>query len=63
VTTVGHSPWIHNENDGVVTLESMKFRDDFELVEIQLNHYEVVISNKVVELILERINRAFKKDQ
>jgi hypothetical protein len=63
VTTVGHSPWIHNENDGVVTLESMKFRDDFELVEMRLNHYEVVISNKVVELILERINRAFKKDQ
>ena len=42
VTTVGASPWIHDENDGVVTLESMKFREDFELIEVDLNHYEVV---------------------
>ncbi len=60
VTTAGHSPWIHNENDGVVTLDSMKFRKDFELLEVKLNHYEVIISNKIVELILERIGRALK---
>jgi pimeloyl-ACP methyl ester carboxylesterase len=59
VTTVGQSPWITEPNDGVVTLESMKFRKDFELVEVPLNHYEVVISDKVVEIVLERIKRAF----
>jgi pimeloyl-ACP methyl ester carboxylesterase len=58
VTTVGQSPWIAAPNDGVITLESMRFRKDFELVEIELNHYEVVISDKVVELILQKIRKA-----
>lgn len=58
VTTVGQSPWIHDPNDGVVTLESMRYRKDFELVEVPLNHYEVVISDRVVKLILDRIQRA-----
>ncbi len=57
VTTVGQSPWIHEPNDGVVTLESMKHRKDFELVEIPLNHYEVVISDKVVNIVLDRIKK------
>ena len=60
VTTAGSSPWIQRENDGVVTVESMRFRDDFELIEIKLNHYEVVLSNIVVELILERIEKSLK---
>lgn len=58
VTTRGDSPWIHEENDGVVTIESMRYRKDFELVEMPLNHYEVIISNKVVELVLDRIKKA-----
>lgn len=58
VTTVGQSPWITEPNDGVVTVESMKFRKDFELVEVPLNHYEVVISDQVVEIVLDRIKRA-----
>ena len=60
VTTVGASPWIHDENDGVVTLESMKFREDFELIEVDLNHYEVIISDKVVKIILDKINKVLK---
>lgn len=60
ITTVGQSPWIHDENDGVVTLESMRFRKDFELVEVKLNHYEVVISNTVVDLILNRLSKFLK---
>jgi len=57
VTTRGASPWINEPNDGVVTIESMQYRTDFELVELPLNHYEVVISNTVVEIILTRIAR------
>ena len=57
VTTRGASPWIQEPNDGVVTIESMRYRKDFELVELPLNHYEVVISNQVVEIILDRIGR------
>lgn len=59
VTTVGQSPWIKEPNDGVVTLKSMRSRQDFELVEMPLNHYEVVISDRVVDLVLDRIRRAF----
>lgn len=57
VTTRGDSPWIHEPNDGVVTIESMKYRDDFELIELPINHYEVVLSNKVVEIVLDKIKR------
>lgn len=58
VTTVGQSPWIQEPNDGVVTLKSMRSRTDFELVEMDLNHYEVVISDRVVELIIDRISKS-----
>lgn len=58
VTTVGQSPWISEPNDGVVTQKSMRFRDDFELVDIDLNHYEVVLSDKTVEIILDRLHRS-----
>ena len=57
VTTRGQSPWIVEENDGVVTLASMRYHPDMELVELPLNHYEVVISNKTVEIIKDRLNR------
>ncbi len=58
VTIEGASPWIVDPNDGVVTIKSMKFRKDFELVEMNLNHYEVVLSDKVVELIIKKIKKA-----
>jgi pimeloyl-ACP methyl ester carboxylesterase len=58
VSTVGQSPWIRDTNDGVVTLESMRFRKDFEQIEVPLNHYEVVISDRVVEIILDRIRKS-----
>ena len=58
VTTRGDSPWIHERNDGVVTIDSMRARTDFELIELPLNHYEVVLSNQVVEIILYRIQQA-----
>jgi hypothetical protein len=57
VTTRGASPWIQEPNDGVVTIESQQYRQDFELVELPLNHYEVVISNAVVDIVLERVKR------
>jgi hypothetical protein len=55
VSTRGDSPWIHEQNDGVVTLDSMRFRKDFDMVEFPINHYEVVLNSKVVELILDKI--------
>lgn len=58
VTTVGQSPWIIEPNDGVVTLKSMRYRKDFELIEVPLNHYEVVLSDRVVKIILDKIKKA-----
>ena len=58
VSTSGQSPWIVDPNDGVVTLKSMRSRKDFEQVELDLNHYEVVISDRTVKLILDRIKKA-----
>ena len=60
VTVKGQSPFMHEPNDGVVTIASQKHHDDMELVEVDYNHYEVVLSDVVVKLIKERVNK-FKK--
>ena len=60
VTVKGQSPFMHEPNDGVVTIASQKFHADMELVEVDFNHYEVVLSDLVVGLIQERVKK-FKK--
>jgi pimeloyl-ACP methyl ester carboxylesterase len=60
VTVKGQSPFMHEANDGVVTIASMKHHDDMELVEVDYNHYEVVLSDQIVDIIKERIKK-FKK--
>jgi pimeloyl-ACP methyl ester carboxylesterase len=60
VTVKGQSPFMHEPNDGVVTIASQKHHKDMELVEVQYNHYEVVLSDEVVTLIKERVKK-FRK--
>lgn len=60
VTIKGQSPFMHEPNDGVVSIASQKHHEDMELVEVDYNHYEVVLSDVVVKLIKERVNK-FKK--
>jgi pimeloyl-ACP methyl ester carboxylesterase len=60
VTVKGQSPFMVEPNDGVVTIASMKHHADMELVEVDYNHYEVVLSDKIVDIIQERTNK-FKK--
>jgi len=60
VTVKGQSPFMLAHNDGVVTVASQKHHVDMELVEVDYNHYEVVLSDQVVDLIQERVNK-FKK--
>jgi hypothetical protein len=60
VTTAGQSPFMIAANDGVVTINSQRHHKDMELVEIDYNHYEVVLSDEVVELIKERVKK-FRK--
>ena len=51
VTVKGQSPFMHEPNDGVVTIASQKHHEDMELVEVNCNHYEVVLSDEVVDII------------
>jgi pimeloyl-ACP methyl ester carboxylesterase len=60
VTVKGQSPFMAEHNDGVVTVASQKYHADMELVEVDYNHYEVVLSDVVVKLIKERVKK-FKK--
>jgi len=57
VTVKGQSPFMHEPNDGVVTISSMKHHTDMELVEVDYNHYEVVLSDQIVDIIRERIKK------
>ena len=60
VTMKGQSPFLAEANDGVVTISSMKHHKDMELVEVDYNHYEVVLSDKIIEIIQERLKK-FRK--
>jgi pimeloyl-ACP methyl ester carboxylesterase len=57
VTVKGQSPFMAGSNDGVVTISSMRHHADMELVEVDYNHYEVVLSDQIVNIIQERTNK------
>jgi len=57
VTIKGQSPFMHEPNDGVVTIASQRHHEDMELVDVKYNHYEVVLSDEVVGLIKERVKK------
>lgn len=57
VTVKGQSPFMHEPNDGVVTIASQKHHEDMDLLEVDYNHYEVVLSDQVVNIIKERTNK------
>jgi len=61
VTVKGQSPFIHEPNDGVVTISSQKRHADMELIEVDYNHYEVVLSDQIIDIIKERIDMITKK--
>ena len=60
VTVKGQSPFMVEPNDGVVTISSQKHHADMELIEIDYNHYEVVLSEKVIDIIKDRIKNTQK---
>ena len=60
VTVNGESPWMVEPNDGVVTIASMKYRNDMEFFEVRSNHYEVVINLSIVNLIKQKIKQVTK---
>jgi len=57
VTVSGGAAWILGANDGIVTVRSQRHHGhDMELIEVNYNHYEVVLNDSVINLIKERIN-------
>ena len=54
VTVKGQSPFIVEDNDGVVTIDSQRHHEDMELVDVDYNHYEVLQSESVVKIIKSR---------
>lgn len=57
VTVRGGSPFISEANDGVVTLESMRRHSGImDLIELNLNHYEVLLSRLTVNVIKKRLD-------
>ena len=56
VTVKGDSPWVLGHNDGVVTISSQKHHaKDMDLIEVEYNHYEVVLNDQVLGIIQERL--------
>jgi pimeloyl-ACP methyl ester carboxylesterase len=55
VTTRGNSPWILHANDGVVTVNSQSCRTDMSLIELDINHYEVVLNQDTINIIKTKL--------
>lgn len=62
VTTKGKCPWIYAANDGVVTVNSQRYFKEMDLIELDINHYEVVMSPDVVDIIKLKINSVKSED-
>jgi len=60
VTINGASPFMIEPNDGVVTIASMKHLENkMEIIEMPINHYEVVITDPVIDIIKQRLPADF----
>jgi pimeloyl-ACP methyl ester carboxylesterase len=53
ISTAGSVPYHNSANDGVVTLESMSSRNDVKNITVDHNHYEVMCSRTVADIILD----------
>jgi pimeloyl-ACP methyl ester carboxylesterase len=51
ITTRGSLPWYLERNDGIVPISSMTCRNDINYLELPYNHYEILYSDEVVNLI------------
>ena len=54
VSVTGNVPYVKTPNDGVCTLASMTCRTDIEHIQVPHNHYEVMCSTIVADIIKEK---------
>ena len=57
----GSVPYHGGPNDGVVTIESMKSRDDMQIIEVQHGHYETMCSENVAKILSSCYSRVLAK--
>lgn len=57
VSTIGSVPYLNGPNDGVVTVASMRHRSDMTHIEVPHTHYEVMCSDVVADIILQKYNQ------
>jgi pimeloyl-ACP methyl ester carboxylesterase len=63
VSVNGNVPYVKTPNDGVCTLASMTCRNDMKHIQVPHNHYEVMCSTIVADIIKEKyseISRAYQ---
>jgi pimeloyl-ACP methyl ester carboxylesterase len=56
VTTKGNAPWMMEPNDGVVSVASQRYRSDMMLIEVDVNHYEVMLAVDTINIIETRLD-------
>ena len=61
VTRRGHSPFMLEANDGVVTLQSMRHRKDMRLIDVSSNHFEVLLNDDAFAIIYGAIRQAERR--
>ena len=61
VSMSGSVPYHGGPNDGVVTIESMKSRDDMQIIEVQHGHYETMCSENVAKILSSCYSRVLAK--
>lgn len=58
VTTAGRSSMMMEANDGVVTADSMRHRPDIRLVDVDADHFSVLLDPATLQIIRESISHA-----
>lgn len=56
VSVAGHNPWFVLQNDGVVTLTSQKAIKKANYIEVQSNHFEILLNKDVVSGVRKFLN-------
>lgn len=62
VSMRGHSPLMAAANDGVVTQQSMRYRRDMTLFEVDTGHYEILLSREAVDIIRNTLDSILSDD-
>jgi pimeloyl-ACP methyl ester carboxylesterase len=64
VSVAGGTPLIPAPNDGVVTLHSMRHRSDIQSIDVDCNHFEIVLNPDalaIIRLELEQVQLALAR--